>query len=530
MSAATRSPLTVLEEKVPLSQSLLWRLQREFYTQRGLRAWTDDLVPQYITNNPFIAEIHARMVFAFLSDCSSGGENGSKISATRPIRIVELGAGPGKFCYLFLRKLTEMMRGAGIPAETVRYFITDTSENLLASWTNNAYLKEFAESGLLRFEKFEAGQEDPGTKSFAAGDGPLVVIANYVFDSLPQDAFVVGKNVENTEGNTLLEALVTTRGPGREIEKLSSLEISFDNAEVASGRYQDPIWNGILEHYRTALPGATVLFPAETLKTLEQLRGYSNGQMLVVAADKGCVHKDTLRLAQGVPPLEMHASDRCFSQMVNFHAIGKYFEAAGGAALLPEKHSGSLSVCAFVHGGHGSAFPATYATYHEIQSAFAPDDLFALLGWLDPHMDEMSIPQILATLRLTHWDPIALIRLFPAITRQVRNVTNGRHDLRSAVLKTWANHFPVTVAENALAFQCGVILLELRFFADALPLLKASQQLLGRSAPTSYNLALCHLGLDRRDEALASIAEACVLDPAFEPARLAREKLEHNKS
>jgi len=175
-------------------------------------------------------------------------------------------------------------------------------------------------------------------------------------------------------------------------------------------------------------------------------------------------------------------------------------------------------------------FPSTVAAYREAQAAFAPDDLFALLGWLEPHMDGMSIPQILAVLRLSHWDPVALMRLFPAITRQVRGVTNARCDLRNAVLNTWANHFPVTPGENALAFQCGVILLELRFFEDALPMFRASQEALGASAPTSFNLGLCATGLDRRAEALAFMIEACNLDPGFEPAKSARARLEAEES
>ncbi len=141
-------------------------------------------------------------------------------------------------------------------------------------------------------------------------------------------------------------------------------------------------------------------------------------------------------------------------------------------------------------------------------------------------MDAMSIPQILAVLRLSHWDPVALMRLFPAITRQVRGVTNARYDLRNAVLSTWANHFPLTPGENALAFQCGVILLELRFFEDALPMFRASQEALGASAPTSYNLGLCCLGLGRTSEALTFLIEACNLDPSFEPAKAACNRLQ----
>ena len=61
----------VLETERTLSQSLIWRLQRDFYAQRGLKAWNEDLVPSYITNNPFIAEIYAGIVAAFLQDCMS---------------------------------------------------------------------------------------------------------------------------------------------------------------------------------------------------------------------------------------------------------------------------------------------------------------------------------------------------------------------------------------------------------------------------------------------------------------------------
>jgi hypothetical protein len=38
----------ILETDVPLSQSLIWRLQRDFYAQRGLKAWTEDMVPGYL--------------------------------------------------------------------------------------------------------------------------------------------------------------------------------------------------------------------------------------------------------------------------------------------------------------------------------------------------------------------------------------------------------------------------------------------------------------------------------------------------
>jgi tetratricopeptide (TPR) repeat protein len=274
---------------------------------------------------------------------------------------------------------------------------------------------------------------------------------------------------------------------------------------------------------------ATVLFPTQALETLGALRKFSGGTMLVLAADKGYLHEDSLLLSQGAPTYEFHSAN-CFSQMVNFDLVAKYFETSGGEAFLPEKHSSSLHICAFLERQPGAQFPALKAHYQETRSAFGPDDLFALLAWLNPHMAEMSAPQILALLKLSRADPTTLVRLFAVLARQIRSAVAERNDLPNAVLLTWANHFPIRPSDNVLAFYCGVILLELRFFEEGLSLFKQSQDSLGRSATTSSNLGLCSLGLGRTSEALAFLIEACDLDPAFEPARLMRRKLEDEQA
>jgi tetratricopeptide (TPR) repeat protein len=314
------------------------------------------------------------------------------------------------------------------------------------------------------------------------------------------------------------------------VPQLSSLQLSFKNAPVQPNRYADRSWNSTLEHYHTRLPAATVLFPSAALTMLQQLSNSTDGRMLVLAADKGLLHEDDLALLQGPPQLEFHASSNCFSQLVNFDAIARYFYGIGGDALLPQKHFSSLSICAFIAHAPEDKFAATKAAYQGTQSSFGPDDLFALMTWLNAHLEEVSIVQALALLRLTRWDTIAFLRLFPVISRQLRTVAAERADLRQAVLNTWANHYPVSPTDNVLAFNCGVILLELRFFAEALPLFKLSEQLLGRSAGTSYNLGLCALGLGQPEDALAYMVNACNLDPSFEPARNSRTRLEKEKA
>jgi hypothetical protein len=528
--SATKPEPQVLETGVPLSQSVIWRLQEDFYARRGLKAWTEDMVPSYITNNPFIAEIYAEIVAGYLVDCRKQAQKDLRpLSSENPLRILELGAGTGKFSCLFLRKITALLQEKKIAPQVIRYCLADCSESLIAEWRANRYLAEFADAGILEFKLVRAEVSTEAEPLLSDAKGPLVVIANYVFDSLPQDAFII------SDGN-ISEALVTTVSSGSAsesqssgIQPLSSLQQSFKSVPVAADRYADKSWNAILEHYRTSLPAATILFPSAAFSLLQELNKSCDGRMLVLAADKGFTREDELAFSQGPPTMEFHGRGHCFSQQVNFDAFARYFWGLGGEALLPKKHFSSLSICAFLQHPPGSEFPATRQAYEQVVAGFGPDDLFALMSWLNAHLEEISIVQALAILRLTRWDATAFLRLFPVIARQLHSVAAERHDLCQAVLSTWANRYPITPSENILAFNCGVILLELRYFAYALGMFKTSERDFGRSATTSFNLGLCALGLDRAAEALNYMIDACNQDPTFELARASRLKLENER-
>jgi tetratricopeptide (TPR) repeat protein len=520
-SSASAATPAILETDVPVSQSLIWRLQRDYYVHRGLEPWAEDLVPSYITNNPFIAEMHARIVTAFIEDCQRHTAR-PPLSPDNPLHLLELGAGTGKFCFLFLRKLSALLRERNITPAIIRYTMTDCSEHLLSRWRANPYLAEFVQSGTLNFALLCAGDQSSShllRNASGKAAGPLAVIANYVFDSLPQDAFVI-------DHGQISEALLTTSSSSKDAAQLNTLQLSFKNVPLSSPRYPQPAWNAILERYRSGLAAATLFFPAAALTLLQQLSAASDGRMLVLAADKGIAHEEELALFPGPPHLEFHASNRCFSTMVNLHAIAQNFIAAGGLALVPARHFTNLNICAFLPNGKEAEFPALRRAYQQAINAFGPDDLFTVMSWLNAYFESVSVPQALSLLRLTRWDATALLRLFPVLAPRLRNVIAERNDLRDAVLNTWANHYPVTPADNALAFSCGVILLELRFYPEAMAMFQASERQLGRSASTSYNLGLCAIGLRREAEALAYLIQACELDPGFEPARNMRAKLE----
>src|SRR5260370_7832056 len=92
----------VLEQNQRLSQSLLWKLQRNFYEQQGIHAWSrgQNSVPHYITCNPFIARAYSKVVFAFLRDCQNPATPLS--DGNHPFYILDLPSRSCRFPYLFL--------------------------------------------------------------------------------------------------------------------------------------------------------------------------------------------------------------------------------------------------------------------------------------------------------------------------------------------------------------------------------------------------------------------------------------------
>lgn len=170
-----------------LSESPLWA--EGFYERAGIDAWRAGVVPHHVTNNVALATAYARVVVGFLRD-TRGPE---------PLQIVELGAGSGRFAFLFLRALDALRPGAA-----VRYVMTDVAPSTIAFWRRHPALAPFVRAGRLVFARFDANRDRVISR---VTPGPrLVVIASYVFSALAQDAFEV------TRGRTFELHVAARRG------------------------------------------------------------------------------------------------------------------------------------------------------------------------------------------------------------------------------------------------------------------------------------------------------------------------------
>lgn len=525
-AATTKS--APLEQGVRLSRSMIWTLQRSFYERHGVEAWRSEGIPFHITSNTFIAQAYARVVLGWLRDCL---HDNSPFDPAEPITLVELGAGHGRFGYLFLKKLLRLLEGAGLPDVRIQYVMTDLAERNVELWRGNPRLQPFLDSGLLDLACFDASRDTELRLAVSgrvltpgAVANPMVMIANYLFDSIPQDAFWI-------EDGRLYESLITVTPRRREADPsdpdlLSRVDLSFHYNPAAPGYYGDPDLDGLLEDSTQRLPATAFLFPVAALQCIQTFRALSGDRLLLLSADKGYHRDEELVLGHGAPCITRHGRGS-FSMMVDYRILGESFERWGGEALQPSHRHESLLVAAFLLGRPANGHRETRQAYQAAVEDFGPDDFFTLAPALDLSRDPLSLEQALAYLRLSAWDHRLLWRQIPFYKSCCAELTESRkRELCAAVRQVWDCYFPLGEDEEDLGFALGVLFLEMKLYRDALDFFAESVRFYGLEPGTAYNMGLCHYGLREMEAAARYVEQALELDPELDSARLLRIRLQ----
>lgn len=507
----------VLEQNQSLSQSMLWNIQRNFFARQGIEAWRQATVPHYVTCNPFIANSYAKVVLGFLRDCQAGPIS---LDHSQPVYIVELGAGSGRFAFHFLKEFLELFTRSVLKDIPVKYVMTDFAQQTLNYWQTHRWLQPFVEGGHLDFACFDAGH-DQKLKLIRSGEilspgtvrNPLIVLANYFFDSIPQDAFYINQG-------HLYESLITVTCPQQEPDLtnpdlLNVIEIAYDHRPTNGDYYDDPACDQILQAYQQQLADTTLLFPCAAIRCLRDLSALSSGHLLLLSADKGYSRAEDL-LGRGEPTISVHGS---FSMMVNYHALGQYVRNQGGEVLHTARRHNSLNVCAFILGNPLGGTVETHQAYAAAIEQFGPDDFFTLKKGVEKTYDTMTLPQILALLRLSGWDANILLGCFPTLLDRVDSLSEReRQALYEAIRQVWETYFPIGEKRD-LAFFLGMLLYGMAYYSEALGYFQHSLQFYGPDASTAYNIGMCHYCLQQLEVAGACVDQALELDAAFEPAR-----------
>lgn len=528
-AAPEAAPEFVLEADRRLSSSFLWQLQRDFFDRKGVDAWRHGAVPCYVTSNPFIARAYARVVFGFLRDCrATQGTDFPPLDPSRPVYVVELGAGPGLFAFHFLREFFKMLARSPLRDVRVTYVMTDFTERNLEFWRAQPSLRPFVDAGQLDFARFDAGQDRQlaldrcgAVLSRETLTNPLVVIANYVFDTLPEDVFCV-------EDGELYEGLLTVRAAQAQPdltdpEELARLNVTCRFAPARTDYYGDAELDALLESYRRQLSNTTFLFPCAAMQCVRSLAQLSGDRLLLLSGDKAYSRAQDLIAPWGLG-LVLH--DGSFSMMVNFHALGQYVARRGGRFLQTAHHYDSLNICAFLLGQPPGDFVETRLAYEAAIEQGSPDDFFTLRGALEAHSADLTLPQILAYLRLSGWDAEILGFCLEAIVKGLDEASPPqREELYWAIRQVWDAYYPIG-EDNDVALNLATLLFAMEYYRDALGYIQHSLRLRGPDAGVLHNAGMCHYYLRELDTALEYFNQALALDPALATARAMRIKVE----
>lgn len=508
-----------------LSESRLWAMQRAWFERAGMTAWSEGTVPHQATSNPFIADVYARVILGFLRDCKDAG---ALPGPERPVHVVELGAGSGRLGFRLLRRLGDLIAASSLGPQPLRYVLTDFNEQSIAAWAANPRLASLAEAGSLDFARFDVERDASLSLAVSGeqlkadgGDAAMVVVANYVFDGLPQDAFVVDKGVL-MENQVLVSAPWDEDAGGDDLR--SQVGLSWRLRPAGTPYYHDPDWDALLDQYRARLPYAPVLFPCAALAGLDRARRLTGGPMLVLSADKGFCRDEDLLEGRAAPMPAWHGS---FSMMVDYQLIGGHVRRIGGGVLHPRHRSHALNVSALLFGAGAAGWPEATLAYRQAVDRFGPDDLLTLREGVEPLYERMGLDEILAFLRLSAWDHRRFLGALPALRRHASTLSDRqRRDLLEVAQAVWADFLPIG-EERDLALEAGELLVEAGLEGEALPLLAASAALHGRgdALARAHHAALCHWAAGRPAAARQAVEEALALAPDFPPALALRRRI-----
>jgi len=501
----------VLEQGVPLSRSRLWELERSYYERQGLRAWGDGEVPSGITSNPVIASGYAEVILAFLRDCDAAGH----LDRSRPVHVLELGSGSGRLAFALVRRLQELLGATSLRDQPVTVVISDFDAAKLEQLAAHPRLQGDLASGRLDFavvDAAEAAEVRTWRRKELVADAPLVVVANYVFDSLPADVYAIRAGAVHEVGLTLTADTPVLQP--EDTDALRRLRLTWDPADAPAPSLGRPELDSVLTRYAEVLDTTMVSLPTAAIDCLDRLATAANAPTLALVADKGWAH---LRDLAGLGPPAIVPDCGSFSMMVNFDALARVVRARGGTVLLPPHQAQQLVVGAFVLGGLDAT--ETARRYADVLAEGGPDDIQSVRAGTWPAKEKLTLQQALSVLRTHRWDSRTFVEVFPTLYEQAGEATpRAQADVALAVQRVWEWWFPIGEALN-VALYLGVLLSRIGRHREALPMFAAAHEPRGATAEIHFAAARARHALRELDEALKEVRAALDINPGFEEAR-----------
>ena len=502
----------ILEQNVRFSKSILWQHHSNYYDQSGIGAWKLDDVPYYITSNVFIANSYAQIVLRFIQDCLRN----NSINPELPIYVFTLGAGSGKFDYLFLQKIIPLLQHFHLDHLKFCHVMTDFTSSNLEHWEQHPALQKFFESGTLDVAILDATKNQDitlkrhqVTLGANACANPIIAIGNYFFDSLPADVMQV-------EDGQLQEGLVTLQQPESDNSnaqpKNSSeqIQIDFSFNEMNLPYYDDDNINKVLAYYKSNLPQSTFLVHTDGINAINNLKRISDGNLLIITSDKGYTTLNSLRNL-GKPHFAFH-SNAAFSTMVNFDFLGRYIANLGGDALLAAGHEG-LKTSLLLLGQKFANLPETVEANDQFSYHLASAEFLEIKNIIIKDLSALSLSNILSLMKFSYWDADIFFSIYPQLAKLIDKASFEYLAAWHEGLKAIINNYYFVKNHKRILFALGHIYYLLNDVDQAIDLYQQSLSHFGEEYPVIFNLGICYYYKRDLNLALQYFQQALTLEP-----------------
>jgi hypothetical protein len=531
-------------------------VQGDYFRRSGVQAWSSGDVPHTLTSGPLVARAYAQVVEGFVADCANG--RFGPVDPAEPLYVVELGSGTGRLSFHFLRALDV----ASVAPFHVVYILTDLAESNVDFWRSHPRLAPLFESGRLDLATFDATRDaelrlERAGVVLRPGDvaNPVVAVANYLFDVIPQDLFAVerGRLFEELVALVATEPDLAPDAP----DFLRRVWLATTRERVGEHHYGEADLDTLL-HDLARLRGEEdaaerFLFPAPALRCVRHLGELSRDRLLLLVGERPGglpeMNRDGDRRDQdgtiretpepgedgGVPSeafrpaavlgLSVHGGS--FSLPVDLDAIGRFAGARGGTMLLPSALPAGLLIAAILLGATGRASSTAHRFALAVDDA-GPEDLFLTMRpALGEGLDELPLAILLALLRVGGYDAYLFRTLHGALAKQLADAQPGGVEETVRTLdEVWERYYALD-DETDVAFGIAALLAPAGRYAEALVYLARSRAIRGPQPLVAFNAALCHALLGDREAALVEVDEALSLEPGMDQALKLRAELDN---
>lgn len=514
-----------------LSNSILWHRMQEYYSQLGTEVWEDEIVPQQITNNTYLARNYAKLIVAQIQDYIA--EHGKPVDDS-PFYVLEIGAGHGRLSFYLLESLRQTFEVFEWPKAWLKFIMTDISPKNLESWKTHHALKPFMEEGWLDVAIYDANQ-DTEIKLAISGkiikkntiNKPLFVICNYIFDTLPQDAFqVINHRLHEVELIIKNEKKIEE---GELKDYFKNARYKFVKHPVNTTYYNENlILNKILKTYEHECENAAFLMPVGAFRCIENIRKLTKGAAMFLVSDKGVAHQDLFEESEN-PDISFHGS---VSMMVNFDALRRYTELCKGHCLQMGDKGADFQVAGFIF-QENYKIPHTKYIFNNNFSCFSPQDLFDICYVDDEIIKNFrSLESIVNILNLAEWDPTIFYDYYEKIIERLENedITDCvKYSILNGLELAWRYFFKLEKSQD-VPFAIGSILYNLGFNEKAIEFYHHSLAFFGKDKGTYFNLTLAYQSLGNYVKAQEMVDESLKMAPRDKAmAKLKKEIKEEQK-